>query len=494
MHMLRLGAVTALLVLAGCTTGTGGSGAASSSSSSSSSSGAPSSSGSEMPSSSSLAGSSRVSSSSRAGSSSAASSSSSSSAGTSSSSLGPVSTMDCSPATSGDPGIPPSEREAIRAFYARSIEHLCAFEERCAAERGRAWSTRARCERQVENLADGYLAFYGIDLFAVLAASFVLGPQAAQDACVNELDALACDAFVPTTTAACEQAVLPRSGSGEGVPCSLDLHAYQPCERGLVCRSDGTGCSTCVARWANGAACSEDDDCATRYCDPATGRCADPPVFAAAGAMCTPSSPCLGNLKCVPRTDGTALCRALALPGETCASPDGSGPSACVGDAVCRFMQDGPSRCIGAHDDGEACSRNPPVGDPGCFNTCNFPSVDAPTGTCGPVTGTVEEGDPCSRGSDYATCTRPDLYPDEEFMMVGNDLVATACTCRARRGDCVPCASPIECASRLCFRSLSAGIDLCMPKRDDGERCSSSDECASNHCVGGFCTTGSACN
>ena len=353
------------------------------------------------------------------------------------------------------------------AFYDAWSEASCTREERCASVHGREFSNAAACAAFMRDWAWLYRNVLGIDLYAWLESTHLLGPASAQAACIDALATLACDAAVPGS---CAEAMPLKDPVGIGGDCTIDVAAEAKlCDVGLACVVDDAapGCSHCRALQADGQPCGASSECVSDFCNETCSTA----VTRARGESCSygASDVCAGNLSCEGPLDG-ATCRDQVGLGADC------GSATCFSDLYCDDSPAGGTTCQAYGDDGDPCDRGVTTR---CKNGCVFANPGAAHGVCRSPPELPGAGEACVLvtywGSPYPLCATG-TFPEETVDGAGN---ASGCTCVAKRAVGADCSFSAECVTDVC-----AEEDLrCAAKLPDGDTCYDDDECLSGHCA-----------
>ncbi|MBI5497987.1 MAG: hypothetical protein HY904_23490 [Deltaproteobacteria bacterium] len=359
-------------------------------------------------------------------------------------------------------------------YLSELVPLICAFEERCAATRGRNYADAAACEDYYATLDAMYSVMLGKSFKQMLNEALTLDAAHAS-ACKASFATAACTSDPFNDNADCELAAHPTQPIAAGGDCTTAGGDFSPraCDTGLRCnsRTDKPDCRTCVAPKADGQPCTSGSDCQSYECGPSsTCVAADPP--AGLNASCE-SSFCAGNLDCAGAF-GSSTCKAPAAENQPC----GGDNADCRADLHC----DGATHtCKALAADGAACD----VMTTACRHLCKLTSATSTAGTCAPFSAAPGEGQPCAA----LGATEPSLACAAglraEFNTSGGSF---SCTCRARLANGSACQSRAECQSDICLRN-----DVCGAAQADGQPCDRDSQCTSEWCdsntSGGTCAT-----
>jgi len=313
------------------------------------------------------------------------------------------------------------------------------------------------------------------------------------------------------------------------------------CINGNVCHF-GTG----VCGLPDGAACTEDWDCASEYCQ--NGYCCD------SGDCCATASDCGDD--CRTATCDVHQCRYTLL---GCGQEDTQGTFQCTGDNRCNGAGECASvtTCI---DQGSYytpsgqynCSTGTPIEQ--CRTTCSNNSHCAPGLECNTTTYrcVAPDGHTCGKNSDCAsnhcfngvccasgeccataddcndlcrdaTCTAafqcaPTYMPcgaadtdgtatcDGNKRCNGAGVCANVTTCSAQ-GDLYTGDGTYNCAGGIplencrttctdnshCLQGTRCDNGACVPRLPNGNACTDADDCVSGHCNNGYCCASGEC-
>jgi hypothetical protein len=359
-----------------------------------------------------------------------------------------------------------TSQDDIGAFMIRVLKAQCAFDQRCLATNGPRHSSVAACEAAAEALFAAYGTIY--------TSRWAAGGQAAQDTCVADLVAGACEAGTNVAPPSCKAALVEKNLLALGATCSSPGQSVLEagnCGWDAECVTGSNGCGVCTAsmQLASGEACGGSN----QHCPQGLYCGGTPPTCRATvgvGGACENYQACTGNLTCEGSTNPT--CQSRVAVGASCEE------ASCVQDAQCHGAP-GSRTCKVRLDDGVACGRTMP----GCKNYCVFASADAATGTCQPL-GAPPTSGPCALTGAYSTCKYPEAYPDETRDGTG---AVTACTCRARHAT-GSCTSSQECTvscEGINHGTTPPGPGTCSALKANGEPCNNDNECTSTFCSGG---------
>jgi len=170
------------------------------------------------------------------------------------------------------------------------------------------------------------------------------------------------------------------------------------------------------------------------------------------GTECVPGSSCTGYV--------SVACGGTCIPyspeGESCSYPG----KQCEPGLICNGV---PRRCARARGTGDPCLRP----DMPCRPDLRCYGADADTGivgTCGPLNGTANEGEPCEQASDCV-----------DGLVCGvMDEVDAQSVCLARTGPGGPCyrSEPQSCAGGdTCVIEGDSVVGTCQPRHGEGEVC-----------------------
>jgi len=299
----------------------------------------------------------------------------------------------------GDDPAPADPLASIPSTYAR-IQCGRVFECCNAAEQDDVLlfdpppATRAECEAKYEEFYGGLL----VELRAGIDAGRIVYDEGRADACFAKAESASCESFFSVDfladdpdcdaafqgkveiggacagdfdcadpSASCQGASSGGLGActsppGEGEPCADGL-----CAEGLTCRFAPSGSTLqCLSPTPNGAECTFDSDCQSKYCDFTTGVCT---ATQPAGGPCATNSSCASGYcdtaagACAPKkADGAACVTGVECVSGYCADASGAGaceakkPSgaACTVAAECESGSCDAGACA-ATSDGPRC-------------------------------------------------------------------------------------------------------------------------------------------
>jgi hypothetical protein len=390
--------------------------------------------------------------------------------------------------SSGGSVTPLTPSEAMVLYFQKNCEYI----ERCAAIRGRSYSTLAACTSLVSE-ADAFLkALYGVTYSEAQDRDFTVGDDATFRRCADKFTTYTCE-DVRRVDEECDALFVPKHPVANGAVCTGPDAVHEPrCANDSQCTA-ATGnpaCSTCMARKADGQACTSGDECTSRFCGGSTGTCG-PAAPKTKGQACNRTNECLGELVCA---GSPSVCTERGGVGGACDPSGGMGLPGCMQDLHCIKGASGTmGTCTAPIADGQPCSRA--AGTPDCKHQCVFTSGDAATGSCGPFTSLPAGGQPCSRfqAGYAATCTLDEtIYAD--FVLSANFDSTVSCTCRSKVAMGQPCFFNSGCTNGRCQGSnilvtpYTAGV--CAALTANGGACSTNTDCASERCTG---TTNKTC-
>jgi hypothetical protein len=301
--------------------------------------------------------------------------------------------------------------------------------------------------------------------------------------------------------AACREALL-----GD-VPAEGGCFTKMECASG-ICElpSGNASCGACVAPLARGATCvsgqfingSYFDRCGLDdYCDAQTKRCV---ARLAEGAACSSetSRACALGLKCAtPAAGGAGTCQRFAGEGEPCAGLGTLGGSLCENWLSCSTTCQAQVGPLGAESagcaNGELClpglvcdgtvCRAPSAGNTACFaaedpSACQdgfFCDWDFTEGVCKPK---VAQGQQCS----VQQACADDLACLSDTLACGPKKGAGA-ACSTFHGGQGECQAPL-----VCLGSTASSTGTCKKLGELGGACGGAEGCAAGlNCTGGTC-------
>lgn len=273
-------------------------------------------------------------------------------------------------------------------------------------------------------------------------------------ACLDAVDARACDELTTRGIPECEAALRGTAAAGES--CELN----EECEGSLICETNGSCPGTCVERYSAGEECAADDDCADGLvCSKATAHCVKPAQDGEAceggfEAQCDAGLFCGGADADKMQPGKCAPLASIELGGQGAACDPGGG----------KLCESGLSCVLTGFDAGALIWE------------CRTPSVAG--GTCG--AGLPED---CV-GGQYCPLTSAEVVAGT-FTAKCTPLPAAGEACAMRPlGALMPACAPY---------ARCGGDGKCIDFRDLGESCTNDDVCYSAHCSGGACEPAHAC-
>jgi len=273
-------------------------------------------------------------------------------------------------------------------------------------------------------------------------------------ACLDAVNARACDELTTRGIPECEAAVSGTAAKGES--CELN----EECEGSLICETSGSCPGTCVERYSAGEDCAADDECADGLvCSKVTAHCVKPAQVGEAceggvEVQCDSGLFCGGADADKMQSGLCAPISSVELGGAGAACDPGSG-------ALC---ETGLS-CVLTGFENDALKWE-----------CRAPSVAG--GNCG--VGLPED------------CVDGQYCPLTPLEVIAGTVTAT-CTPLPTAGEA--CATrPLGALMPACAPYTRCGGDgKCIGFRDLGESCTNSDVCYSGLCADGACEPPHAC-
>ncbi len=381
--------------------------------------------------------------------------------------------------------------EAYREYFTKG----CGLEERCANVRGRQYSSRAECEGTFALYDQLFLALTGKGYFAGLAEDFRVGDQARLRTCLGKIETVACtDQTVRDPD--CEGVLVPVTPRTAGQSCVND---GENCDVGLFCdeQESKPTCSLCAAYKANGASCSDGNECDSGFCTSDTNGTCAVPAFKARGQACTFDDECVGQHVCAGAA-GQKTCQERGGVGAACDGPEATNETRprCMDDLECVTNAAGVTgTCSRRLSDGQPCVRrgfNDPTTSAPCATMCLFANATTNMGTCGFPAGPLAAGSPCAgfQGGTTALCSLEEestLYADLQFNVENNMFNITGCTCKTQVANGQDCFFSSACSNGICtgtnFQTVMPGE--CSPKLANGTVCEDDSDCDSDYCAPG---------
>jgi hypothetical protein len=349
--------------------------------------------------------------------------------------------------------------------YRQLFAAQCVYEERCAQQLGRSYSSVAACVdyngiflSTIADIFGGAVTFDTAFREGCLAALY--GPNVS---CVDP----------PEFPAPCDQYYRLNTPRDVGALCD---ESRSLCNVGLSCENDASGCGRCANRVAVGAACPGGAQCEGRA-SCINGTCALPP---GRGQPCTGS--CSGGLTCESPAPGMpSVCVERVGAGQSCNN------KTCFLDLSCEGEQNARV-CVAPSAEGATCSRS---GNPGCVGkVCRFASANAPMGQCSNDTATPI-GSPCLQSGPYSFCSQGRALTEGP---PGGP--PTSCTCVAYTAVGQPCTDFGEC--EIACVGLNPATEpptpgVCAGPGAIGAECYADQACASGRCNNGVCAAALVC-
>jgi hypothetical protein len=207
----------------------------------------------------------------------------------------------------------------------------------------------------------------------------------------------------------------------------------------------------CVAKQANGAACSAADQCTS-------GNCANNTCCSSA---CGPCGSC-GSGTCNDFGAGNAGNPSCSP--YVCSGSSAKCPTTCTGDANCIGGDycDVTGHCVAKQGNGAACSAADQCTSGNCVNSTCCSTACGPCGSCANGSGTCNDLNAGNPGA-------PSCAP---YVCNG---VSTSCP--------TSCTSDANCASSDFCNTGGA----CVVKKPNGSACAGSNQCQSGSCVNAIC-------
>lgn len=351
--------------------------------------------------------------------------------------------------------------ESVALYHALAAAQ-CRFEERCAATRGRLWSSLDVCLA----VRAGWLG--------ALAKGAAAGPSRDEswltvyripdrDRALGCAQAVAlttpCEVFVAIAEEPmCDGVVQLVNGKQEGEACNRSVPSRL---QGLRCADTGSGCGVCeptAIRKRTGEACSSPAVCPSASCE--DNVCGAPLVL---GQRCDPSHFCVPGLQCR---------------GGVCESPYAQEGQPCTRQVDCLAglsCADDPSGAMTCQDvwlrDGESCTGE----GSRCLSAC-IPNADGGH-TCATPERARGPGEACLGHNPGWGCAAG-THAEE-------DANGCVCVTNAMLPEGKACMHDGQCASSLCDPVGGTCVTL-----TDGQTCNLHTQCASGWCSGGNWTTG----
>lgn len=351
----------------------------------------------------------------------------------------------------------PAGPGTVNEFYEALYRAQCDFEERCASQNGRTYTTLQACLATVDERVETLDAVLGpsglLDLLRVDSG-------ADMQACLSSLYPPGDCTFPPLLglPPECREVLSIVNPLAVGDPCGADV--ARACDLDATCveRDSCRRCEAAPIPGDDGAPCTSGGDCLSVHC--VNGFCA---TVGERGSSCMSSGECQGNLIC--RGD-PLICDDLGSEGDACAAD-----YSCLKDLACRGD---PPVCVPRSAVGTPCDRTSTVP---CSGLCVFEQEDAAMGVCGfelPVA-----GEPCAYQGAGPICYYGHAY--ESFV----DGAAVACVCRDHEAAGGPCRSDLDCVSRSCTGAdpqdpaVFGSCDALVPI---GGECSRDENCETGFC------------
>jgi len=380
-------------------------------------------------------------------------------------SSGSNSSGDSTTGSGGSSGSSSGGSEAEEHFRQDIAAH-CAYEERCAAQVGRNYSTLAACTAAYESVLPQLVA-------ALSGVTFnVANRQACLDArwgtnvsCIDR----------PNASETCSSYFVLENPLAAGASCG---DPTDTCDLALSCVHEAWGCARCMALAAVGQACSNALPCAG-HAGCVNGICTLP---AGRGEPCG-GVPCAGGLMCSGAAGMPATCMDRVALGQNCDT------ASCYRDLSCEPGTTS-SVCVALPAEGATCGRSAATECMGAY--CRFETPSAPTGECTRTLFSTTIGDPCLMIGAFPLCDtgRPQIEgtPGEP---------PTACTCVDYTPAGQPCFDVWECELECVGLNPSTTPPTpgtCSAPAADGANCGFDRDCISGFCSrNGLCGTAPVC-
>jgi hypothetical protein len=368
--------------------------------------------------------------------------------------------------------------------YADVLDAVCGALDRCPGGIGRpiAYRSRRECTDILHWAISCRIAETEIGDFSEWRLEETVpdvAPEAA-DACIAWLGTASCeDVARGTEGTPCDGAFTLASeggdgGSGGSAGLDEECSSDDDCQADLFCAPATVDrmaaivhCAVCRPRVGEGAECQQYSRMCSEglYCTYEPGgprRCR---AFAADGASCTEQEQC-----------ASGFCH------DSVCDPGGESGDPCAERSDCRYeFYCDASACVARRANGGACTAD---------EQCEYGNCDEPTSTCG-----LPEGAMCSYGTDCAsrTCTASVCGAAGPGSRCSTDSECGAglvCSWGSGSGYCrMPgavgeaCDRDEECASGWC----NSASDQCGERRAIGEACTGSAECDPGICRENVC-------